>query len=141
MTLDQLLLSVTQPHKMWMEEEKQLQGTAQVYIYQLKWVEFVPVITQNENGPQVGGVREGLSLLSHRTRTDCVHFWHCLLTNRMKLVARETIVTLTTLMDLLGTAIIENTPQESGDRANYEQNIQDAMASFQKGMSMFASTL
>ena len=91
---------------------------------------------------QVGGVREGLSLLSHRTRMDCVHFWHCLLTDRMKLVARETIITSTTLMDPLGTAIIENTPQDlSGDRANYEQNIQDVMASFPKGMSMFALTL
>ena len=34
-----------------------------------------------------------------------------LLTDRMKLVAGETVVTSTTLMDLLGTVIIENMPQ------------------------------
>ncbi|CAI8009348.1 Ubiquitin carboxyl-terminal hydrolase MINDY-1 [Geodia barretti] len=91
-------------------------------IYQLKWVEwkggFVPVITQNENGP-------------------CPLLALCnvlLLTDRMKLVAGETVVTSTALMDLLGTAIIENMPQDlsEGERANYEQNIQDAMASFPK---------
>ncbi|CAI8009350.1 Ubiquitin carboxyl-terminal hydrolase MINDY-1, partial [Geodia barretti] len=70
-------------------------------IYQLKWVEwkggFVPVITQNENGP-------------------CPLLALCnvlLLTDRMKLVAGETVVTSTALMDLLGTAIIENMPQVS----------------------------
>jgi hypothetical protein len=91
-------------------------------LYQLKWVEwkggFVPIITQNENGP-------------------CPLLALCnvlLLSERMRLVAGETVVTSTQLLDLLGTTVIENMPEDlsDGDRANYEQNIQDAMATFHK---------
>ena len=56
-----------------------------------------------------------------------------ILSGRIKIPAGETVVTSTHLVDLLGACLIESrcdaqlTP---GERANYEQNIQDAMAVF-----------
>ena len=51
----------------------------------------------------------------------------------MKLPAGETVVTSTHLVDLLGACLIEShcgIQLTTGGRANYEQNIQDAMAVF-----------
>ena len=51
----------------------------------------------------------------------------------MKISAGETVVTSTHLTDLLGACLIESHPGNQlsdGERANYEQNIQDAMAVF-----------
>lgn len=56
-----------------------------------------------------------------------------ILSGRIKLPAGETVVTSTHLVDLLGACLIEShcgTRFTTGERANYEQNIQDAMAVF-----------
>ena len=56
-----------------------------------------------------------------------------LLSDRMKIPAGETIVTTSHLTDLLGACLIESRRDDQvsdGERANYEQNIQDAMSIF-----------
>lgn len=84
----------------------------------LKLLSYIPLIyTQNENGP-------------------CPLLALCnvlLLTGRIKIPPGETVVTGTHLIDLLGACLIECHPGDNisdGERANYEQNIQDAMAIF-----------
>lgn len=75
------------------------------------------IYTQNENGP-------------------CPLLALCnvlLLTGRIKIPPGETVVTGAHLIDLLGACLIECHPGDhisDGERANYEQNIQDAMAIF-----------
>ena len=51
----------------------------------------------------------------------------------MQISPGETVVTASHLIDLLGECLIESHPGNQvslGERANYEQNIQDAMAIF-----------
>lgn len=58
-----------------------------------------------------------------------------ILSGRMKIPPGETIVTSTHLLDLLGACLIELHPGDKlsdGERANYEQNVQDAMSIFPK---------
>ncbi|XP_064384626.1 ubiquitin carboxyl-terminal hydrolase MINDY-1-like isoform X2 [Halichondria panicea] len=91
----------------------------QIY-YQLKWIpwgpgddEFVPIVTQNENGPCPLIALANVLLLSHR----------------IKIGGGETLVSSSHLMDLLGSCLLEN-PLADYHSANYQQNMQDAMAAF-----------
>lgn len=71
----------------------------QVSLYQLKWVEwnggFMPVVTQNENGP-------------------CPLLAICnilLLTRRIKIASGETVISSSNLMHLLGQCLIDSEPE------------------------------
>lgn len=58
-----------------------------------------------------------------------------ILSGRMKIPPGETLITSTHLLDLLGACLIESHPGDTltdGERANYEQNVQDAMSIFPK---------
>lgn len=73
------------------------------------------LLTQNENGPCPLIALANVLLLSHR----------------IKIEAGDTIVGSSHLMDLLGSCLLENQPEEYAS-ANYQQNMQDAMAVFPK---------
>ena len=56
-----------------------------------------------------------------------------ILNGQMKIPPGETLVTSTHLLDLLGASLIESHPGDTlsdGERANYEQNVQDAVSIF-----------
>ncbi|XP_025088255.1 ubiquitin carboxyl-terminal hydrolase MINDY-1-like isoform X2 [Pomacea canaliculata] len=91
-------------------------------VYYIKWITFdnakVPIITQNENGP--------CPLLAIMNVL--------LLKGKVKLAPMLEMVTSEQLMAYLGECVIENMPQNlpETERANYEQNMQDAMAVMHK---------
>ncbi|XP_005110657.1 ubiquitin carboxyl-terminal hydrolase MINDY-1 [Aplysia californica] len=86
-------------------------------VYYIKWIAFdqakVPIITQNENGP--------CPLLAIMNVL--------LLKGKVKLAPMLEMITSEQLMTYLGECIFENMPQDLSEttRANYEQNMQDAM--------------
>lgn len=102
-------------------EQKENKESASVSGYHLlKWVPwndgFVPIITQNENGP-------------------CPLLALCnilILKKTMKLTPGETVVTSQQLMDLLGSCLLHSRPRSlmETEQSNYEQNMQDAIAVF-----------
>lgn len=91
-------------------------------VYYIKWILFdgnkVPIITQNENGP--------CPLLAIMNVL--------LLKGKVRLAPMLEMVTSEQLMAYLGECVIENMPQNLSEnaRANYEQNMQDAMAVMHK---------
>ncbi len=72
-------------------------------------------VTQNENGPCPMIALANVLLLS----------------GKIKIQLGETLVSSSHLMDMLGSCLFEHSPVSSCS-ANYQQNIQDAMAVFPK---------
>ncbi|KAK7491444.1 hypothetical protein BaRGS_00017273 [Batillaria attramentaria] len=91
-------------------------------VYYIKWITFdgnkVPIITQNENGP--------CPLLAIMNVL--------LLKGKVRLAPMLEMVTSEQLMAYLGDCVFESMPQNLSEtaRANYEQNMQDAMAVMHK---------
>ncbi|XP_041366081.1 ubiquitin carboxyl-terminal hydrolase MINDY-2-like [Gigantopelta aegis] len=87
-------------------------------VYYIKWISFnsnkVPIITQNENGP--------CPLLAIMNAL--------LLKGKVKLAPMIEMITSEQLMTYLGDCILESMPENLSEnvRANFEQNMQDAMS-------------
>eukprot|EP00731_Ephydatia_muelleri_P014472 Em0008g192a len=96
--------------------------TSEDSVYQLKWIEwngaFAPIVTQNRNGP-----------------CPLLALCNALLLRQMILLSYgSTVTTSSQLIHKLGALLLEGVPKDlpEGERSNYEQNIQDAMAVFPK---------
>ncbi|XP_046380200.2 ubiquitin carboxyl-terminal hydrolase MINDY-1-like [Haliotis rufescens] len=87
-------------------------------VYYIKWIHYrqnkVPIITQNENGP--------CPLLAIMNVL--------LLKGKVKLAPMIEMITSEQLMTYLGESILDSMPENLSEsvRANYEQNMQDAMS-------------
>ncbi|XP_019848833.1 PREDICTED: ubiquitin carboxyl-terminal hydrolase MINDY-2-like isoform X2 [Amphimedon queenslandica] len=108
------------------KEPKQSSGPASDGVHQLKWIPwgstesddnvFVPIVTQNENGP-------------------CPLLAICnvlILRNLLVIPPGETLITSQRLMDLLGSCLFQCRPNDLSETevTNYEQNVGDAISVF-----------